>query len=350
MYRTRLGTLLLVLITAASAAVPASATESKTVRIAVAGPDDESHFAWAAARELKRVAAGKGIEVNVEPAPLAGSSEIAWDLMVMPVRSLATQVPALEILELPFFYPSLAAVHANLDGPLGERLDAEASQRGWKMVAFWDEGMHIFSGLKRFDRVRNLKAREFLITRPDPIAERQFRYWKADARRIQPENREAVLRECLIANRATTLQEVTREQLYRVHLAMSLTHHRYEGWVVVAPLDRWMQSPASTREALEAALTEIRAWQRRDTEHREAAALAELKRLGMTIYDVDTTEREAFAAALPDPTELMSNQLSPAQARELIDLASAGTTAVVAAASPPSAQPAGAAPPDPQNH
>ena len=350
MYRTRLGALLLILITAASAAVVSPDADSEPVRLAIAGPEDELHFAWAAARELTRLAAEKGIEVEVEPAPLAGSSEITWDLMLMPVRSLATQVPALEVLELPFFYPSLAAVHANLDGALGERLDTEASQRGWKILAFWDEGMHILSGLKRFDRVRNLKAREFLITRPDPIAERQLRYWKADARRIQPENREAVLRECLIASRATTLQEVMREQLYRVHLAMSLSYHRYEGWVVVAPLERWMQLPTSRRAAIEAALTEIRAWQRRDTEQREAAALAELKTRGMTLYDLDAAEREAFAAALPDRAELMSNTLSPAQKRELIDLASAGTAAFVAAAGPPGAQPAGAAPPDPQDH
>jgi TRAP-type C4-dicarboxylate transport system substrate-binding protein len=337
MRSTGLCALLLGLTAAASAAAIASDAVDTALKVAVVAPEDDDHFAWAAARQLVLDAAGKGIALTVAPAPLAGTSGTDLDLLVMPVRSLATQVPAFEVLELPFFYPSLAAVRFDLDGALGQRLDAEASRRGWKIAAFWDEGMHILSGLKRYDRVRNLKAREFLITRPDPVAERQFRYWKADPRRIDPEDREAVLRECLIASRAVTLQEVQREQLYRVHLALSITNHRYEGWVVIVPLERWKGLDAQTREALEGILRQTTEWQRRDAEERGSAARAELKRLGMTIYEVDADEREAFRAALPDWSSLLSEQLSEETRRELVALALAGTTAFASAASGPAA-------------
>lgn len=350
MYFSPLRIVLLIVVTAASAAVSAFENQRDPIRIAVVGPADPDHFATAAARELERAVSQKGIRLAIEPAPLTGSPEQTWDLMIMPVRSLATQVPALEILELPFFYPSLAAVHANLDGALGERLTAEAGDRGWRIVTFWDEGMHIISGLKRFDRVRNLKAREFLITRPDPVAERQFQYWKADARRIRPENRQAVLRECLIANRAATLQEVMREQLYRVHLTMSITNHRYEGWLVIAPLARWNELGPQTQRELEATLAEISAWQRHDIAQREAAALAELRRHGMTIHEVDAAERQAFRVVLPDWAELLSDELSAQQKRELVDLASVGTAAFVATAGSAGPHPGDDTPPGTQDH
>jgi len=350
MSATRLTATLFCVMAAASAAAFATEADRIPLRVAVVAPAEQAHFAWAAARELERVAARKGIVLSVESAPRTGSAENTWDLMILPVRSLAAQVPALQVLELPFFYPSLAAVRSKLDGALGERLGAEASKRGWKIAAFWDEGMHILSGLKRYDRVRNLKAREFLITRPDPVAERQFRYWKADARRVDPEDREAVLRECLIASRSTTLQEVMREQLYRVHLTMSLTNHRYEGWVVIAPLERWNQLDAATqRELEEDALRETTAWQRRDAEARDAAAVAELKRLGMTIQEVDEAEREAFRAALPDWPDLLSDDLSEQQKRELIGLASVGTAAASAAFGSAGTHPGADAPPSPQD-
>jgi C4-dicarboxylate-binding protein DctP len=255
------------------------------------------------------------------------------ELLLMPVRSLATQVPALQVLELPFFYPTLEAVHNRLDGKLGEHLASEARRRGWEIVAYWDEGMHVFSGLKRYDRVRNLKAREFLITRLDPVAEKQFQYWKASARRIDPEDRQTVLSECLIANRATTLQEIVREQLYRVHLAMSLTNLRYEGWVLVASTEAWVRFDAASRQKLSAVVHETTAWQRNDALQREVAALAELKAAGMTIYEVDVEEREAFRRALPEWAELLPDELGAQKKRELIELASAGTTAVVGPAS-----------------
>lgn len=346
---TRLNVFLSWLLAAAPAAAIAYEADTTPLRVALAAPTEEGHFAWGAGRELERVAADKGVLLNIGPAPLTDASNPDWDLMILPVRSLATQVPALEILELPFFYPSLAAVRSNLDGALGKRLAADAGTRGWQILAFWDEGMHIMSGLKRFDRVRNLKAREFLITRSDPVAERQFGYWKADARRIASENREAVLRECLIASRATTLQEVMREQLYRVHLSMSLTNHRYEGWLVIAPVGRWKELDPPTREAIERALKTTKAWQRHDADARAGDALAELKRLGMTIHEVDEVERAAFRAALPDWAELLSDDLSAQQKRELIELVSTGTTAFVSTG-PAAAQPGTAAPPDSEGH
>ena len=187
----------------------------------------------------------------------------------------------------------------------------------------------MFSGLKRYDRARNLRIREFLITRSDPVAEKQFRYWKAYARRIDPQDRETVLRECLIASRAATLQKIVREELFRVHLTISLSNHRYEGWVVVAPRERWTGLDGQTRQKLQAALDRTTIWQRADARQREAAALAELQRKGMTIYEVDAAERDAFRQPLPDLAELLPDTLAAKTRKELVRLASAGAAAVV---------------------
>ena len=324
----RLHGLLLCLLTAVAPATAALPSGTATIRVAVVAPSDKDHVAWAAATQLQRGAKDQGLQIVVEQAVVTRNGEPLPELLVMPVRSLATQLPELQILELPFFYASPGAVHERLDGALGVYLTDEARKRGWKIVAFWDEGMHVFSGLKRYDRARNLRVREFLITRPDPVAEKQFKYWKAYARRIDPEDRAAVLRECMIASRAATLQEILREQLYRVHLTTSLSNHRYEGWVVVAPSQRWADLDPATKEKLRAALSETTTWQRSDAREREAAALAELKRRGMTIYEVDEGEREAFRAALPDWPELLSDDLSVQQKRELIGLASTGAAVV----------------------
>jgi TRAP-type C4-dicarboxylate transport system substrate-binding protein len=119
-----------------------------------------------------------------------------------------------------------------------------------------------------------------------------------------------------------------REQLYRVHLTISLTKHRYEGWVVVAPADRWSQFDNVTKEKLNTALAETTIWQREDAREREAAALAELKRRGMTVHAVDADEREAFRKPLPDFSELLPDELDAQQKRELIGLASTGAAVV----------------------
>jgi TRAP-type C4-dicarboxylate transport system substrate-binding protein len=312
-------------LASASAAI-ASGTES--LRLAVVAPADTNHLAWVASAHLQRAAREHGIDIAVEAASLTGTADPLPELLVMPVRSLATQVPAFQVLELPFFYPDIEAVHERLDGALGKYLADEARRRGWEVLAYWDEGMHVFSGLKRYDRARNLKAREFLITRLDPVAEKQYQYWKASARRIDPQDRQTVLSECLIAGRAATLQQIVREQLYRVHLAMSLTNHRYEGWVLVAPEQAWLHIDAASRKKLAAVVRDTTVWQRKDAQQREAAALAELKKAGMAIYEVDADEREAFRRTLPGMEALLADELDAQQKRELIRLASTGTAAV----------------------
>jgi TRAP-type C4-dicarboxylate transport system substrate-binding protein len=309
----------------ATATIP---PESDSLQLVVVAPPGDDHFAWAAARRLQDTAAGDGLTLVVETAPVTETPGSAPDLFVMPVRSLATQVAALQVLELPLLFPSLQAVHRAVDGDLGAALAREARSRGWEIVGWWDEGMHVLSGLKRYDQVRNLRIRDFLLTRTDPVAERQFEYWKAYTRRIDPQDREAVLRECVIASRATTLQQVVREQLFRVHLAVSLSYHRYEGWVVIAPVARWEKLDDAARDKLKNALRSTTTWQRADAQRREAAALVELQRIGMTVYEVDDAEREAFRKPLPELTGLLPGELDAKTRKELVRLASVAAAAV----------------------
>ena len=318
------------LIAAVVAATPAVSGPAP-VRLAVVAPADDAHFARAAARRLQQIAAEDELELVVETAAVAEDSGPVPDLFLMPVRSLAARVPELQVLELPFLFSSLEAVHQAVDGDLGAALARESRERGWEILAWWDEGMHVMSGLKRYDRVRNLKIREFLVTRPDPVAEKQFRYWRAHARRIDRQDRETVLRECLIASRAATLQQILREELYRVHLAVSLSNHRYEGWVVAVPDERRAGLDGETMRKLRVALDRTTAWQRADARQRQADALAELRRVGMTIYEVDAAEREAFRQPLPDLAELLPDTLATQARKALVALASSGAAAVAGA-------------------
>ena len=316
----------------AVAPAPAAVSVPAPVKLAVVAPADDDHFARAAARRLRQIAAEEELELVVITASVSEDTGSLPDIFLMPVRSLATQVPELQVLELPFLFPSLDVVHRAVDGDLGAALARGARARGWEIMAWWDEGMHVLSGLKRYDRVRNLKIREFLVTRADPVAEKQFRYWRAHARRIDRQDRETVLRECLIASRAATLLQILHEQLYRVHLAVSLSNHRYEGWVVVAPEERSDGFTGETMRKLRAALGRATAWQRADARQRQADALAELRRAGMTVYEVDDAEREAFRQPLPDLAVLLPDRLDIQTRRALVALASAGAATVAGTA------------------
>ena len=58
-------------------------------------------------------------------APREGGKMVA-DFMLLPLRSMALQVPELRVLELPFFYTGIAGVQRALQGPLAGILQQTA--------------------------------------------------------------------------------------------------------------------------------------------------------------------------------------------------------------------------------
>ena len=322
------GLLLITFIVTAGVFTPAVSVDAPSFHLTVIS-NEPGHLSWEAASRLVEAAANNGLEIQPQLAARPGERKpgaAAPDLLLMPLRSLATQVPAFEILELPFLFTDIDAVHQAFDSELGKLLHEQARRQGWEVLALWDEGMHVLSGQRRYDSAINLTGMEFILLRPDPVAEKQFRALDAWTRSAQPQTREQLLRECMIGSRSTSLQQIWHERLDRVHLAVSLTAHRYEGWVVIAPVESWNNHSEKDRTALLKALSSTTRWQRADAKQRESEALQQLKTSGMQIYSLDAEQRKAFMKLLPDREALLSDKLEQSLGKKLI---AAATTGVV---------------------
>jgi len=307
----------------------AAFSSDDTVHIDVVVPD-EAHHAWAIPGQLYELAAAAEINITVRIAPREGST-LAADFMLLPLRSLASQVPELQVLELPFFYAGLDGVHRALDGPLSSELQRVARARGWEILAILDEGMQVMSGPRRYDRARNFLGMEFILTRQDPMAEQLLSSLNANLRHIEPQESEEVMRECAIASRATSLPQMQREKLFLVHQNLALTYHRYESWAIMAPATRWAKLDMRDRSKLQHVFEELTRWQREQVAKRTDAILASFRKGGLLLHQVDDEERAAFQRALPAPTELLPEALDGAMRAELVRLASAGATAIPSA-------------------
>ena len=299
----------------------------------VAAPtENESHIAWRTASLITEALGERGLSLNSQPAPLTDTSDTPSHLILMPLRSLADKVPALQVLELPFLFDGMTSVHHALDGDLGSRLRRSVESKDFKLLAIFDEGMHIMSGLRRYDRVANLTGMEFLLTRPDPIAEHQFKYWRAAPRHINVSDRASVLRECQIASRAVTWQQALDEQLHRVHLSVSPTHHRYEGWILVAANRWWRNLAEDKQKTLRDAMVAMLPEQRQLAAAREAKARDALLAKGLRRYPLTREQRTAYRAKVqPAWSQLLPNALSESEKRALLATSIKSTRAAVVA-------------------
>jgi hypothetical protein len=164
---------------------------------------------------------------------------------------------------------------------------------------------------------------EFLLLHPDPVAERTFAALDAWTRPAWTLSREHFLTECLVGSREATPQAIARDRLSRVHLDLTLTHHRYEGFAVVMSVATWSALPDETRRGLAAALLDTTRVQREAMRRVNQAAIETLARDGMQLHSLSAKQRAAFRARLP-AWEVLLREL-PVPLRERL-LRAAGAT------------------------
>ncbi|MDH3526219.1 MAG: TRAP transporter substrate-binding protein DctP [Gammaproteobacteria bacterium] len=320
------GLIICLLLATAGAHAPSVAVDAPDFQLTVIANESGSLVRDSAAR-LVQTAREDGLDIRPELASRPGERQAGAgspELLIMPLRSLATQVPALEILELPFLYADTDNIHRAFDKDLGEVLREQVRRQGWELLALWDEGMHMLSGNRRYDRAINLTGMEFILLRADPVAEKQFTALDAWTRKAQPQTREQLLRECMIGSRSASLQRLWYERLDRVHQDLSLSAHRYEGWVVITPSADWGRRNDKDKAALLQALSSTTQWQRAEAQRREADALIQLKTSGMRIHTLDAEQRAAFLARLPAWETLLSDTLEHSLRQKLVAAAATG--------------------------
>lgn len=295
-------------------------TAARALQIEVAAPDDR-HIAAVSARHLAAGDAALTLTLPGELDATPGGS--AGRLHIHSLHDLARDVPEFRVLQLPFFYPDLAALHRAVDGALGERLKAAAAARGWQILAFWDEGLQVMSGNLAYTHPRALQGREFLLLRDDPMAEIELRALDVWSRRARPESLSQLHRECLVASRSATLWQIRAEQLARVHLDLTLTRHRYEGWVVAMRNEAWHVLDEASRAHLAARLRGMLAWQRGQAAELEAEALRELVSAAMTAHPLPAETWLGYRGLQPAWEDFLPAALPVESRLDLVVLAAA---------------------------
>lgn len=299
---------------------------ARNITTIVASPD-ETHIAWVSAQHFAALAGKNGLNLKLSRAgngKPATTSDKSPQLFVQPLHELAREVSALSVLELPFFYPDIAAVHRALAGELAMALRDAGRERGWEILAVWDEGLHVMSGNLAYTHPQRLQGIEFLLLRDDSIAEMEFRALDVWSRRARPASLAQLHKECVVGSRSATLQQLRREQLARVHLDLTLTRHRYESWVIALPSASWKMLAPAERTAIMTTLSEMQAWQRARAQQEEDAALKELTQTGnMTAHPLGSDIWMRYRSMQPEWTSFLSPALSAESRRRLVGLATA---------------------------
>ena len=267
------------------------------------------------------------LKLNIQSTPAFPDNTVPkTGIVLAPITQWHAQLPALDVLRLPFFYTDLSAVHQAIDGELGVRLAQASQAAGWQLLAIWDAGMTDFSGNQRYNRLPNLAGMKFVLWHPDSLQETELRALGVWSRVVSDNGVQRMAQECLVNSRSTTPAQMWREQLQRVHLDITLTQDRYEGFMLAIPLARWNRLSTEQRTHMTNSLASITSWERTQASHEQTQALEALHKAGMQVHPLDAATRQEYTQRMP-PWQHFLVKLDEQTANDLIATARTATAA-----------------------
>jgi C4-dicarboxylate-binding protein DctP len=252
------------------------------------------------ADEVRQKTGGR-FEIQVFPAGQLGKEQQLVEqtqlgsvqMTFTPTAPLTNFVPTVQLLDLPFIFPSPQAAYAVLDGPIGGEILGALDKHGLKGLAFWESGFKQMTSSVRPihgpEDLRGVKVR----TMQSPLLIAQYKAWGANPVPISFSETYNALQQGVADAEENPLVSIDSMKFYEVQKFLTITNHGYIGFVVMANQAAFDKLPPDFRKALLEATRDARDWERAESKRVNDELLAKMK-TKMQVLDLSTDGRQKF--------------------------------------------------------
>jgi len=212
---------------------------------------------------------------------------------------LTDRVPELGFVDLPFLFSSNAQARASMDGELGAYLVRKTEERiGYRILGWFENGFrHISNRLHPVHLPADLKGMKIRVL-PSEIQRRTFELLGAVAMRMDLTEAIAMIKAGTLDAQENPLANTVTYGVHKFHKFHTLTYHFYISRPIFlhrASFDAW---PDDLKRAMQAAVTEAVAFQRKLAEEEHAQSRQIIEEAGCEIVELTPREHGAFVAAV----------------------------------------------------
>jgi tripartite ATP-independent transporter DctP family solute receptor len=218
------------------------------------------------------------------------------DMGLNTVGRWATIVPAMDIFDVPFIFPSYEKVDKAIDSGLGEKLGGELMKKGVRPLIWADYGFVQYANNKK------------LVKTPADFDGLKIRgYSKYSAETIKAMGASSVtmgssevymgIQRGTIDGQTSGTTAMRDRKMYEVHKYLTVTNHASPEFIVAINEKSYSKLNADQKKALDAAALEVRDMIRANAKAEDLKALADLKAKGMEVYEVPENELQAWRDA-----------------------------------------------------
>ena len=240
------------------------------------------------------------------------------DMGLNTVGRWATIVPAMDIFDVPFIFPSYEKVDKAIDSGLGEKLGAELLKKGVRPLIWADYGFVQYANNKK------------LVKTPADFDGLKIRgYSKYSAETIKAMGASSVtmgssevymgIQRGTIDGQTSGTTAMRDRKMYEVHKYLTVTNPASPEFIVAINEKSYSKLNADQKKALDAAALEVRNMIRANAKAEDLKALADLKAKGMEVYEVPENELQAWRDATKPVWDLFIKE-NGKFGQELIDI------------------------------
>ncbi len=171
--------------------------------------------------------------------------------------------PEWQVLDIPYLFPSVEAIHRFVDGPAQAELFRSLTAQGFQPLAFWDSGFkQVTNNARPLVHPSDFEGLRFRVMINSPVLEAQFRVLGADAVPLPFSEVYSAVKARRVDGQENTFSNIVSMKLYEVQPYLTVSNHGFLGYVVLANKEFWDSLPPDIRDVLETTLAEVTEWER----------------------------------------------------------------------------------------
>ena len=207
-------------------------------------------------------------------------------------------VPETKILDIPFLFRDKAHARGVLDGPIGQELLAKFDSKGFKALAWAENGFrHVTNNKRAVNSPEDLKGLK-LRTMENPI---HLAAWKALGCNPTPMafgELFTAMQQGTVDGEENPLGIITGNSFQDVEKYCVLSEHVYSPYYVVMNLDVYNSMAPELQEALNKAMDEATWYQYEQSQKYEDEAVGVMEAAGMTVITLTPEQKAEFKTAV----------------------------------------------------
>jgi C4-dicarboxylate-binding protein DctP len=275
-------------------------------------------------KELAEKATNGRVKVEVYPnSQLYKDKEELEALQLGAIQMLAPSlakfgplgVKEFEVFDLPYIFPTTAALHRITEGPIGKELLKKLEPKGITGLAFWDNGFKAMSANKILKAPSDYKGMKIRI-QSSKVLDAQMRALGANPQVLAFSEVYQALQTGVVDAAENPPSNIYSQKMHEVQKYISMTDHGVIEYAVITNTHFWNGLPADIRTVLEGALKEATKYGNSIAQKENDDALEEMKKSEKTqIYVLTDAEKAVMRKALLP----VQNEMAGRIGKNLID-------------------------------